>query len=81
MSINSLSLDDVITVGLTCLEQSIDSKEEVKRTILDAVKKEFQKEEKWIEDISVSVFVLLHNSLGIDFETGNGKIADVLVRR
>lgn len=75
-----LNLNDVITVGLTCLEQNIDDKQEVKERILNAVQDEINKsfkQENELEDISIVMLTLLFIRFGIGFDVNNGKITGV----
>lgn len=77
----ALKIEEAVTVGLTCLEQGLDSKATVKRDILRAVSQNSVtiREMQTLEEFPVEVFELLHRELGIGFEVHAGKIASASV--
>lgn len=71
-----LKIEEAVTVGLTCLEQGLDSKETVKNNILRAVSQNSIpiREKNTLENLPVSIFNLIHEYFGIGFEVQAGKI-------
>jgi len=75
----ALKIEEAVTVGLTCLEQGLDSKATVKENILKAVSMNCLpiREVKSVEELPVEVFELFHRQLGIGFEVKAGKVIGV----
>ncbi|MBV1817624.1 hypothetical protein KUA25_06055 [Bacteroidales bacterium MSK.15.36] len=74
----ALKFDEVVTVGLTCLEQKLDTKADVKNRILEAVQNQYSIiDVKEIEELPLSIFQLLYEKLGIGFEINDGKVMGV----
>ncbi len=74
-------LEEIVAVGLNCLEQKIESKEDVRRSILDYVGEHyirFDSIEK-VEDFPVKLLAILQAQLGIGFETNGGKVSRAVV--
>ncbi|ADY54890.1 hypothetical protein Sgly_3155 [Syntrophobotulus glycolicus DSM 8271] len=75
----ALKIDEAVTVGLTCLEQGLDSKATVKQNILTAVSMNCLpiREAQSVEELPVEVFELFHRQLGLGFEVRAGKVVGV----
>jgi hypothetical protein len=75
----ALKIEEAVTVGLTCLEQGLDSKATVKENILKAVSMNCLpiREVKSVEELPVEVFELFHMQLGLGFEVQAGKVVGV----
>lgn len=75
-----INIDDLVSAELTCLEQHLDSKAEVKKRILEAFHQftsqahEEPTAPTELGEIPVPIFNLLQNELGIGFDVNNGKI-------
>lgn len=76
-----LKIEEAVTVGLTCLEQGLDSKATVKSNILRAVSQNSipVREMNTLEEFPIEVFELLHRELGLGFEVHAGKITGASV--
>lgn len=72
----SNGLEAVVAVGLTCVDQGIDTKENVNAAILGHVARHFLPLERVAapEDIPVAVLDRLHDAFGFSFEAHGGKL-------
>ena len=74
------NFDNLVTVQLTCLEQQLDSKADVKERILDAFNAEIEARSQvptQVEELPIGILQMLHDKLGICFEIKDAKIIGV----
>ncbi|EPR07782.1 hypothetical protein [Ruminiclostridium papyrosolvens] len=76
-----LRIEEVVSVGLACLEQGLDNKTTVKNNILKAVSQNsiLIHETHSLEEFPTDVFYWLHNEFGLGFEIHDGKIISAYV--
>lgn len=79
----SNGLEAVVTIGLNCVDQGIDTRENVKASILGHVARHYVSLEgvKSAEDLPVAVLDRLHEALGLAFEAHGGKLIGVRMER
>ena len=72
----SQGLEAVGTVGLRCVEQGIDTRENVKAAILGYVHKNYVRVDmlQALEHAPISALELIHDTTGIAFEANAGKL-------
>lgn len=78
----AIKIDEAVTVGLTCLQEGLDSKDTVKKNILTAVSQNSFpiQEARTLEELPVTVFEMLHEQLGLGFNIHDGKITGVSIK-
>lgn len=70
-------LDAVVTVGLNCVEQGIDTRENVKAAIIGYVGKNYVGAEKLqaLEQLPISTLDFIYETTGLAFEAGDGRLS------
>lgn len=68
-------LDEMLTAVLTCLEQGLDTKQTVKKRILEKIEDEYIRLDtiKKVEDFPIKLLSILQAQLGIGLEVVDGK--------
>lgn len=74
-------LEEVVSVGLACVAEGLDSKETVKDEILDYVNRRYVAvdEVKTVEDIPLRFLAVIQAQLGVGFEVHGGKVSRAVV--
>lgn len=71
-----LTLDDVLRIGLNCVELGIEDKNDVREEILNYVEKNYVdlNSIQRAEELPIDLLELLHRQLGVTFEAIAGKL-------
>lgn len=74
-------LEELVTVGLACVAEGLDSKETVKDEILDYVNRHYVAvdEVKTVEDIPLRFLAVIQAQLGVGFEVHGGRVSRAVV--